>query len=172
MRETKRQRERQRMGEKIRLENTLFFTIRPTTIYTYNGITLHIFFRQRRHLKTSYTKRFITSQNNNLTKHILGTVFYNIIQYFLKYKFHPIASKIDRGVCRNLFFLRQNPPPPATVLRQSPVFKRNNPLLVPTPKYCAAHPSVLLISIFWSQDLNTAHYFIIISIIIIITIIT
>ena len=52
--------------------------------------------------------------------------FYSIVQYFLKNELGQITSKINRGVCQNLFY-RQNPPPPATVLCQSPAFKRNNP---------------------------------------------
>ena len=81
--------------------------------------------------------------------------------YNTKIKIHPITSKIDRGGCR-LFFKSAYPPPSHPVLCKSPAIKSNDSYYqTTTPKYCAAHPSVLFICIFfWTRDLTLTHYLI------------
>ena len=100
----------------------------PFLARNFKHIQYYYNFLQWRHLASSYT----TIQANL----IISTVFYNIIQYFLKYELGPKTSKIGRGVCQNLFFFDRTPPLP--------------------PPYCAIALLSSTITLGLSRHLHTA----------------
>ena len=116
----------QPMGEEVRLDqNKLYLPSGPQFIYAY---------------KLQYFLDFL----------IIGTVFYNIIQYFLKYELGPKTSKIGRGVCRNLFFIDRTPPLPPPYCAIALLLKNNHSYICPDTFILRCPPIGSFYHIFWT----------------------
>ena len=127
------------------------------------------------------------AHNENLYIHLLFlykyTVFYNIIQYFFKNELETLNTKISRGVCGNFFFIDKTSPIPPPYCVIALISRTINLIFTRTQRPRCPPPGsfhekftrkiglkTLLLNTLKPQRqlscINTAHYFIIIIIII------
>ena len=88
------------------------------------------------------------------------TVLYNIIHYFFKSELETLLTQKIAGGFAEIFFYRQNPPHPATVLCHCPDFKNNKSYFFPHPKTTLPAPRFFAQKVYtkkWVKDITVKY---------------